>query len=389
MLNEVQIEKILNKYSVQYEDFIHYIEHIITVRMELNEHIKSINTQFSMQEAFKKTQDLNKLASSESSFKSEIIKLLGNDLMYLSTVVYGDSKSLYLNPINLKENKELFANVKSTIDKAKLALLELIKDPVFVYNNKVYKPSEFYSTVIQDSLLNRDLLGHFKTIRNASKRLLNAQSTFMSILSREKFGRITSGITAIRNNVLNSIKNVISKITNFISKDVKSDGIELSAHVFPAPDHAPVQGKQFSNEEFAKMQNGQDFVDVKGNHYSGFPRPIMAWNCRHYTKPIIIGKTKPEHTEEELQKILDDNEKGYTTKDGKHYTLYECTQIQRGYERRIREAKSQLNMFNNLKDNVSASKYKSKVMSLTNQYKEFSKACGIAPNIDRLRVKDY
>ena len=39
-----------------------------------------------------------------------------------------------------------------------------------------------------------------------------------------------------------------------------SDGVEISAHAISAPDHLPVQGRQFSNEEFCKMQNGMPIL---------------------------------------------------------------------------------------------------------------------------------
>ena len=40
-----------------------------------------------------------------------------------------------------------------------------------------------------------------------------------------------------------------------------------------------------------------------------------------------------------IDKILEDNERGYTDSNGRHRTLYECTQVQRRYEREIRKAK--------------------------------------------------
>jgi Phage minor capsid protein 2. len=389
MLNETQIEKYLYKYMARHEEFIQDVEHITSVRIEANDHITGVNRPFSMEEAFKRTQDLNKIALAESSMKSEQVSMLGTDLMSVAHSVYGDSKNLYANPVRFGQNVELVANVRKSVDAAKFRLLELINKPVFLLNRRRYTPSEMYTVAVQDALLNKPQLGNLKSMRRATSRLTRAQNTFESILSFDRFERVISGITAIRNNVLNSIKDVIDRITQFIIHDTKSDGVELSAHVFPAPDHAPVQGRQFSNEEFAKMQNGEDFEDVNGNKYRGFPRPIMAWNCRHYVKPIIIGVTPPEHTDKELQKILDDNERGFTTSDGKHYTLYECTQIQRRYERQIREAKSRLSISNALNDNVSANKWNAKVKDLTQQYKTFSKLCGIAPQAYRLRVKDY
>ena len=105
----------------------------------------------------------------------------------------------------------------------------------------------------------------------------------------------------IRQNLIDGIKQLQQNMLNYHGERFGSDGVELSAHAISAPDHVDVQGRQFSNAEFAKMQNGYDFEDVKGNRYKGFARPIGQWNCRHVEFPIVIGISEPVYTDEQLK----------------------------------------------------------------------------------------
>lgn len=381
MLNEVQIEKYLYRYAERHENFVKDIGNIIAVRLESNSRVRSLDKAFSLGEALKREQDLNKIKRTINNLIQTQTEELGKDLAEISRVIYNDSKS----DIGDGENYYLPKTVKNAIEQAKLSLLTLINNPTFISNGKIYLPADLYTTVIQQGLLTKGVFASIGPLRNALERFLNARSTFTYKDTTDTEPRTVSAINSLRMNVLNSIKNIIEKTKNFIVSKFKSDGVELSAHIAPAPDHAPAQGHQFSNEEFAKMQSGSDFVDVQGRSYQGFQRPIFAWNCRHYTKPIKIGKSKQEHTDEELQKILDDNERGYTTSDGRHYTLYECTQIQRGYERKIRDAKAKWGLYNTIKDNTKTNEYLGKINSLVNQYKTFSNACGLPVHNDRIK----
>lgn len=102
----------------------------------------------------------------------------------------------------------------------------------------------------------------------------------------------------IRQNMIDGVKQLQSQILAYHGEQFGSDGVELSAHAISAPDHVGVQGRQFSNEEFANMQSGLSCVDTDGKEHSGFSRPIGQWNCRHVTFPIIIGISERVHSDE-------------------------------------------------------------------------------------------
>lgn len=70
-------------------------------------------------------------------------------------------------------------------------------------------------------------------------------------------------------------------------------------------------------------------------------RAIGTLNCGHVAFPIIMGVTPPQYTPEELDKLRTNNEKGVTI-DGKHYSMYEATQLQRKIERAMRRQKNRI-----------------------------------------------
>ena len=67
------------------------------------------------------------------------------------------------------------------------------------------------------------------------------------------------------------------------------DGVEISAHMLCAEDHLPYQGRQFSLEEFERLNQTLRRPIAKG-----------IWNCSHVAEPIVLGISEPAYTEEEL-----------------------------------------------------------------------------------------
>jgi len=99
--------------------------------------------------------------------------------------------------------------------------------------------------------------------------------------------------------------------------------------------------------------------------------------------------SKPIYTDQQLEQFKADNAKGYTFPNGKHLTMYECTQHQRMLERKIRYAKEGKIGADASGDAESSAKYKAKVKKLTKQYNTFSKGCGLKPKPERTRVDGY
>lgn len=181
--------------------------------------------------------------------------------------------------------------------------------------------------------------------------------------------------TAIRMNTLEGIRTTSNELQKQFGEEFGADGIEISVHEHPAPDHADIQGKQFTNEEFEKLNESLD-------------RPIGTLNCYHYIFSIVLGVSKPEYTEEQLEEIKKDNDKGFEF-EGKHYTLYEGTQLQRKIETKIRELKDKQIMSKTMGDTEAVGNCQRKITQLTHKYIELSNTSGLKAKMNRMAVSGY
>ena len=194
--------------------------------------------------------------------------------------------------------------------------------------------------------------------------------------------------SAIRMNLREGIKTLHNETQRILGEEFGADGVEISVHLNPAPDHEDLQGRQFSNEEFEKLQNNEVAKDYKGNRYSHEHRPISELNCYHTTMSIILGVSKPQYSDKELQDIKERNEKGFMF-EGKHLTMYEGTQLQRKLETEIRKQKD-IQMLGKASGNdLLIGDAQFKITQLTNRYKELSKTSGLQTQMERLRVVGY
>ena len=206
-------------------------------------------------------------------------------------------------------------------------------------------------------------------------------------------GRSVRLDSSVRQHLKGALRNLHNETQAVFGKEFGSDGVEISVHINPAPDHAEVQGRQFSKEEFAKFQNDQEAVDYNGvvfppEHEGRDRRSISEHNCYHYTFDIVLGVSKPNYSEEDLKKILDDNNKGFEL-DGEHYTNYEGTQMQRRLEIRIREQKD-MQIIARASDNKELiMESQRKITQLTRKYKELCNVSGLPTKMDRMRVSGY
>lgn len=211
--------------------------------------------------------------------------------------------------------------------------------------------------------------------------------------------RLDSATRMHLNSRLRELHNERQKIIGDI---IKSDGVEITVHTNPAPDHEKVQGRQFSTvkpsknqlSEWEKLQSGKKAKDYTGkeftldhDHKNGY-RPISEMNCYHYIFTIILGLTKPEYSDEQLNAIIDRNNKGFDY-EGKHYTMYEGLQLQRNLERQIRKQKDiqTLAKASNNIDLISQSQMN--ISFLTRKYYQLSQTSGLPTKLDRIKNVDY
>lgn len=318
-----------------------------------------------------------------------------NVIKALSKQIYAEAEVLYryreVDYPAFEKNKELCDLMYLLIDEIDDEYLGYIGNEVFIIRSN---PS---------SQLKRpmNINGAYHSVLNEAAQLKQTNTDFNSGMSRTIDQLLDSGLrymitgaddktrsfkitNLVKSLLVEKTKELNTKMQAIMSGQYGADGIELSAHINSAPDHEPVQGRQFLKEEFDKLQSALPFQDIKKNWYEAIIRPIGAWNCRHWTKAIIIGVSVPEYSEKQLKKMIADNKRGYTAPNGKHYTMYECTQMQRIYERNITDYETRYKIAKYSGNTELQQKYFAKYSQYVNGYKAFSKACNLPINSNKL-----
>lgn len=308
-------------------------------------------------------------AKTNQDFARQFYKARG-----ISYIPYAENKALkeQIKAIAKITAKE-YANMSRTS-----AIGYTVKD---LKGNLVFKDiSSAYKDIIDKAILNA---GQGKTtyqqeMRNAIKQI--GQSG-LKTLDYES-GRSMRLDSAIRMNTLGGLRKLNNQVQEQFGEEFDSDGVEISVHQYPAADHAEVQGHQFSNKEFEKLQKTGTAKDYNGEiidiHYKGNYRPISEYNCYHRPFRIVLGISKPLYTKEQLEEIKEKNSEGFDF-DGKHYTMYQGTQLQRLIERRIREQKDVQILAKSGGDKELTLQAQTKITQLTTKYRQLCNVSGL-PN---------
>ena len=344
------------------------------------EQIKEIGTLspsnlFRLQQMSKMQQNIDSIEYLLSQESGRTLDELDKVLELSGLSVYKDAYDLYAAhnriQIPLKQNQNMmnyirsvqslthntFMNMSNTT-----VIFEPYRNLVDVAIDAVTNGIDSYNTIIRKQLTDSTLQPN---MRYADEGL---KVTYASGLTR----RLDS---AVRMNVLEGVRQVNNGIREKTGEEFGADGVEVSAHALCARDHIDIQGKQFSKKEF-EMRNEE------------LRRHISTCNCKHYTFPIILGVSKPSHTDKELKQYKDNSEKPVNI-NGKEMTKYQATQAQRNMETAIRKEKDKYIFADTMGDTESASAIKENIKQLQLQYNSISQQAGLSPKMDRTYVPGY
>ena len=148
-------------------------------------------------------------------------------------------------------------------------------------------------------------------------------------------GHTDSLEVAARRAVLTGVNQTAGKLQEARMDEMNVEFVETSAHGGARPSHAEWQGRRFH-------RGGA--VDYKGRHYPDFEAAtgygtgagLCGWNCRHTFFAVFpeLGDP-PQWTQEQLRELNARNIEW----NGKKYTAYEISQMQRARERNVRRWK--------------------------------------------------
>lgn len=196
---------------------------------------------------------------------------------------------------------------------------------------------------------------------------------------------------AVRRAVMTGVNQICDQYTNQSAEYLETRYFEVSAHSgardkpgdSPWSSHKDWQGKVYYQSESGEPDPLGLYDDLVETTGYGYVDGLTGANCRHHKYPFVPGVSERTYTDEQLEHI--DDGLGCTF-DGKTYTAYEATQMQRRIERQIRAQKKLRNAYKEagLSEDVTAANIK--LRRLNAEYSRFSKAAGLPEQPERTKV---
>ena len=283
-----------------------------------------------------------------------------------------------------KQTSDTYVNLSN----ARAFMIRDLKNPKRLIPTKISKT--YYSIVDEAIQASQSGVIDYNTAMRRTLRQLSASGIRYVNYQSESGKKFSQQLdVAVKRNLMDGIRQLNQAVQDEVGKQYGADGKEITVHEHSAPDHEPIQGHQFTNEEYDKLQNGEAFEDVNGKKFAPIARHIGQYNCRHFTYSIIVGVNKPNFSEKQLEQNIRRNQKGYTDKNGNHYTLYECAQELRKMERDIRQLKRDIIVARESGDEFMERESRAKLGQKRKAYNAFSEACGLPRKMNNCKVEGF
>ena len=215
--------------------------------------------------------------------------------------------------------------------------------------------------------------------------------------------------SSVRMNVLDAVREVSNQSQMLFGEEFDYNAVEVSHHSNSAPDHSnndiengkfDIDGHQFVKLDILKEQikNGMEKeitlkdidevnhrVKCKDKWYYDFDyinnnlnRPVSTMSCYHYIFSVVLGVSRPQFTDKQLEEDKKKNNDGFEF-EGKHYTFYEGEQLLNRIALEIRKNKDTQIMAKSSGDDDLILSSQTKITQLTTKYRQVVKVSGL-PN---------
>lgn len=280
--------------------------------------------------------------------------------------------------IPYEENKVLQEQVKAIAKVTAESYINIARTSSYMVEGKYHKIKDAYVKVVDNAIIgvSQGRESYQSAITRTIKEL--TRNGLQNVEYESGYHRRLD--SAVRMNIMDGIRNLSQEMFRTFGEKFEADGVEVSHHKHSAPDHIDtVDGKRFSKENYEKVNKDLE-------------RHVGELNCYHYAYPIILDASEPLVSDEELEKDKENNKQGFDF-EGKHYTMYEGTQLQRSLETEIRKAKERQMggkiILGATGDRTELDKAQKRINQLTHKYHGLSKASGLKTKVERLRVDGY
>ena len=337
---------------------------------------------------------LEKVARENINFADVYYKSRG-----LETPIYSENKALQrLVSSVYKVSGEEFKNIAKSTG---FRLLDKNGNPLLLDINQTY--NEVIDRCIVAVSQGKET--YQQSMRNTLKQL--SDSGVRRIDYANNYSRRID--SSVRMNVLDAVREVSNQSQMLFGEEFGYNAVEVSHHSNSAPDHSnndiengkfDIDGHQFVKLNILKEQikNGMEKeitlkdidevnhrVKCKGKWYYDFDyinnnlnRPVSTMSCYHYIFSVVLGVSRPQFTDKQLEEDKKKNNDGFEF-EGKHYTFYEGEQLLNRIALEIRKNKDMQIIAKSSGDDDLILSSQTKITQLTTKYRQVVKVSGL-PN---------
>lgn len=415
MLNENKQEELLKIFQQRFEN---YNTQVLKTLGETIKKFKNLNTK----EAYKLSQQL-KYNTTVKDLLNELSKISGLSVKELKAILEKVAKEnigfadVYYKSRGLEtplysENRALQRLVNSVYKIAGEEFKNIAKSTGFRLLGDNGEPllldiDETYKYVIDKCVvaISQGKETYQQAMRSTLKQL--SDSGVRRIDYANNYSRRID--SSVRMNVLDAVREVSNQSQMLFGEEFDYNAIEVSHHSNSAPDHSnndiengkfDIDGHQFVKLDILKEQikNGiekeitlKDIDEVnhrvkcKGKWYYDFDyinnnlnRPVSTMSCYHYIFSVVLGVSRPQFTDKQLEEDKKKNNDGFEF-EGKHYTFYEGEQLLNRIALEIRKNKDMQIMAKSSGDDDLILSSQTKITQLTTKYRQVVKVSGL-PN---------
>ena len=314
--------------------------------------------------------------------KTKLDKLL-DDVVERNQKYYTELINLahITQPGKLVDDAEVAAIKKQTIDTFRnlTASMGFLVDA----GRTMLPPAKAYQWALDNAVMQvqSGAINYNQAIKTAVKQLADSG---LKVVDYESGHRDHIDVAA-RRAVMTGVSQICAKYTEQSAEYLETPYFEVSAHSGardkpgPSPwsSHKNWQGKVYS------VRDGDIYPSIYKVCGLGAVDGLEGANCRHRRFPWVEGVSERTYTEDQLKHI--DDGLGCTY-DGKTYTAYEATQMQRRVEREIRKLKREKAAYKAAGLHEDETAVNIRLRRLNAKYKAFSAEAGLPEQPERMRV---
>lgn len=244
-------------------------------------------------------------------------------------------------------------------------------------------PSKAYQWALDNAAMQvkSGAINYNQAIKTAIKQLADSG---LKVVDYESGHRDQIDVAA-RRAVMTGVSQICAKYTEQSAEYIETPYFEVSAHSgardVPGPSpwssHKDWQGKVYST------RSGDIYPNIYEVCGLGAVDGLEGANCRHRRFPWIEGVSERTYTDAQLDHIDDGHG---CTFDGKEYTAYEATQMQRRIERTVRKLKREKAAYNAAGLHEDETAVNIRLRRLNAKYKAFSVEAGLPEQPERMKV---